>query len=674
MNDGKITKDEYLLLIEKIQYHNSRYWILDDPVVSDAEYDQLMAELRSIENIHPDWIISESPTQRVSGESVDKFTKVQHPALILSLANAFSEQDIRAWYERISKLDERVRVSKFVVEPKIDGLTVVLHYENGRFVKGATRGDGQVGEDVTINLRTIRAIPLKIPLDRNGPIPPNNLVVRGEAYISIASFEKLNQELQEKGEKTYLNPRNTAAGSLRQLDPALTASRTLTLLTYDIVDADGETPKTQWELLKFLKALGFPVSEKIKLCDTLDEAIKTCIQGGIERDNYSFEIDGMVIKLNDLALADSLGIAGKDPRGAIAFKFPAREVSTRLLEIRVNVGRTGVLTPYAVLEAVEVGGVVVRQATLHNFDYIQEKDIRVGDRIMIKRAGDVIPYVIGPIVDLRTGQEQIYLPPETCPDCGEKVEQIPGEVARYCVNASCPAQLVRNLEHFVSREAMEITGMGIKIVEQLVEAGFLKDLADIFSLTKECLLTVEGFADKKAVNLIESIQTSKNRPLTRLINGVGIRGVGEVAAIELANRYKDIDLLANASLEELQRIEGIGPNIAAGIVDWFDRKENIELIQKFKNAGVSTNELDSGNEKREEQVFSGLIFVVTGTLTGFGREEVKEYIQTRGGKVTDSVSAKTSYLVLGENPGSKLEKARGLGVKIISEDELRKLG
>jgi DNA ligase (NAD+) len=674
MNDGKITKDEYLLLIEKIQYHNSRYWILDDPVVSDAEYDQLMAELRSIENIHPDWIISESPTQRVSGESVDKFTKVQHPALILSLANAFSEQDIRAWYERISKLDERVRVSKFVVEPKIDGLTVVLHYENGRFVKGATRGDGQVGEDVTINLRTIRAIPLKIPLDRNGPIPPNNLVVRGEAYISIASFEKLNQELQEKGEKTYLNPRNTAAGSLRQLDPALTASRTLTLLTYDIVDADGETPKTQWELLKFLKALGFPVSEKIKLCDTLDEAIKTCIRGGIERDNYSFEIDGMVIKLNDLALADSLGIAGKDPRGAIAFKFPAREVSTRLLEIRVNVGRTGVLTPYAVLEAVEVGGVVVRQATLHNFDYIQEKDIRVGDRIMIKRAGDVIPYVIGPIVDLRTGQEQIYLPPETCPDCGEKVEQIPGEVARYCVNASCPAQLVRNLEHFVSREAMEITGMGIKIVEQLVEAGFLKDLADIFSLTKECLLTVEGFADKKAVNLIESIQTSKNRPLTRLINGVGIRGVGEVAAIELANRYKDIDLLANASLEELQRIEGIGPNIAAGIVDWFDRKENIELIQKFKNAGVSTNELDSGNEKREEQVFSGLIFVVTGTLTGFGREEVKEYIQTRGGKVTDSVSAKTSYLVLGENPGSKLEKARGLGVKIISEDELRKLG
>jgi DNA ligase (NAD+) len=674
MKDGKITKDDYLALIQKIQFHNSRYWILDDPVVSDAEYDQLMIELRAIENDHPDWIISESPTQRVSGESVEKFTKVHHPAPILSLANAFSEQDIRAWYERISKLDERVRTSKFVVEPKIDGLTVVLHYENGRFVKGATRGDGQMGEDVTMNLRTIRAIPLKIPLDSNGPIPPGNLVVRGEAYISIASFEKLNQELLEKGEKTYLNPRNTAAGSLRQLDPALTASRPLTLLTYDIVDADGETPQTQWELLKFLKAMGFPISSKIKLCDTLDEAIKTCIQGGIERDNYSFEIDGMVIKLNDLALADSLGIAGKDPRGAIAFKFPAREVSTRLLEIRVNVGRTGVLTPYAVLEAVEVGGVVVRQATLHNFDYIQEKDIRVGDRIMIKRAGDVIPYVIGPIVDLRTGQEQVYIPPETCPDCGEKVEQIPGEVARYCVNSSCPAQLVRNLEHFVSREAMEITGMGIKIVEQLVEAGFIKDLADVFSLTKESLLTVEGFADKKAVNLIASIQSSKNRPLARLINGIGIRGVGEVAAIELANRYKDIDLLANASLEELQRIEGIGPNIAAGIVDWFTRNENLELIQKFKNAGVSTHELDIGNEKREEQVFSGMIFVVTGTLTGFGREEVKEYIQIRGGKVTDSVSAKTSYLVLGENPGSKLEKARVLGVKIISEDELRNLG
>ena len=420
--------------------------------------------------------------------------------------------------------------------------------------------------------------------------------------------------------------------------------------------------------------MGFPVSNKIKLCDTLDEAIKTCIQGGIERDNYSFEIDGMVIKLNDLVLADSLGIAGKDPRGAIAFKFPAREVSTRLLEIRVNVGRTGVLTPYAVLEAVEVGGVVVRQATLHNFDYIQEKDIRVGDRIMIKRAGDVIPYVIGPIVDVRNGSEQVYVPPVTCPDCGEKVEQLPGEVARYCVNASCPAQLVRNLEHFVSREAMEITGMGIKIVEQLVGAGYLKDLADIFTLTKESLLSVEGFAEKKAVNLIESIQSSKNRPLGRLINAIGIRGVGEVAAIELANRYGDIDLLAKASFEELQKIEGIGPNIATGIVDWFARKENIELIQKFKSAGVITREVVTGNEKREEQMFSGLIFVITGTLSGFGREEVKEFIQARGGKVTDSVSAKTSYLVLGENPGSKLEKARGLGVKVIGEEELRKLG
>jgi DNA ligase (NAD+) len=674
MNDEKFTKEDYLLLIQKIQYHNSRYWIMDDPVVSDAEYDQLMAELRAIEFKYPEWIIPESPTQRVSGQSVEKFAKVQHPAPILSLANGFNEQDIRAWYERISKLDQRVRSSKFVVEPKIDGLTVVLHYENGRFVKGATRGDGLVGEDVTMNLRTIRAIPLKIPLDSKGPNPPGRLVVRGEAYISTASFEKLNQQLQEKGEKAYLNPRNTAAGSLRQLDPTLTASRPLTLLTYDIVAADGETPKTQWELLNYLKALGFPISNKIRLCDTLDEAVKTCLQGGTERDSYTFEIDGMVIKLNDLVLADSLGVAGKDPRGAIAFKFPAREVSTRLLEIRVNVGRTGVLTPYAVLEAVEVGGVVVRQATLHNFDYIQEKDIRVGDRIMIKRAGDVIPYVIGPIVDIRNGTEEVYVPPEICPDCGEKVEQIPGEVARYCVNASCPAQLVRNLEHFVSREAMDIAGMGIKIVEQLVQAGFLKDLADIYSLTKGSLLTVEGFAEKKADNLIESIQSSKNRPLARLINAIGIRGVGEVAAIELANRYKDIDLLSKASVAELQRIEGIGPNIAAGIVDWFARKENLELIQKFKNAGVVTREEVSGTEQREEQVFSGLIFVITGTLLGFGREEVKEFIQARGGKVTDSVSAKTSYLVLGENPGSKLEKARGLGVKVIGEEDLRKLG
>ncbi len=674
MENEKFDQSRYLDLIQKVQFHNYRYWVLDDPVVSDAEYDSLMKEIRAIESTHPDWLSPDSPTQRVSGESVDKFSKVRHPAPILSLANAFDADGVRAWFERILKLDMRVASSKFVVEPKIDGLTVVLHYENGRFTQGATRGDGEVGEDVTANLRTIRAIPLSIPVDQKGPKPPSRLVVRGEAFMSIASFEKLNADLQEKGEKTYLNPRNTAAGSLRQLDPSLTANRPLTILTYDIVDVDGETPKNQWELLALLKGLGFPVSDRVRLCSSLEDAIKECQDAGAERDSIPFEIDGMVIKLNDLQVADSLGVSGKDPRGAIAFKFPAREVSTRLLAINVNVGRTGVLTPYAVLEAVEVGGVVVRQATLHNFDYIAEKDIRVGDRVMIKRAGDVIPYVIGPIVDVRTGAEEVFNPPLLCPTCGEQVEHLPGEVAWYCVNASCPAQLIRNLEHFVSRGALDIVGMGIKVVEQLVEAGLLKDAADIFSLTAEKLLTLEGFAEKKADNLVESIKAVKNRPLGRLINALGIRGVGEVAAADLAKRYGDLDLLAKASTDELQQIDGIGPNIAAGIVDWFARKENRELIRKLKLAGVSTQDVDAGNVVQGSQVFTGLTFVVTGTLPGLGREEVKEYIQQRGGKVTDSISAKTSYLVLGENPGSKLEKARSLGVYVIDEDELRKLG
>lgn len=674
MKSNTNESEEYGELIQKIQYHNHRYWVLDDPIVSDQEYDRMMQELRGIEAEHPDWIRPDSPTQRVSGESTGKFDKVQHPAAILSLANAFDGDGVKAWFDRISKLDGRIAASKFVVEPKIDGLTVVLHYRDGQFFQGATRGDGQTGEDVTANLRTIHAIPLRIPIDENGPIPPSRLVIRGEAYISINSFDQLNKELQEKGEKTYLNPRNTAAGSLRQLDPALTASRPLTILTYDIVAADGSTPGTQWDLLNYLKELGFPVSNLIKLCDTLDEAINFCYEIGAKRDFIPFEIDGMVIKLNDLDLAASLGVAGKDPRGAIALKFPAREVTTRLLDIKVNVGRTGVLTPYAVLEAVEIGGVIVRQATLHNFDFISEKDIRVGDRVLVKRAGDVIPYVIGPIVDARTGAERVFSPPESCPTCGKAVEHLPGEVAWYCVNSSCPAQLIRNLEHFVSRQAMDISGMGIKIVEQLIEARLLNNPADIYTLRREDLLTLEGFGDKKVDNLLAAISASKDRPLGRLINALGIRGVGEVAAMDLAEWFGDLDKIAVARVEELEKMEGIGPNIAAGIVDWFARKENLELISKLKQAGVQTSMKFIESNETTPSPFTGLVFVITGTLPGFGREEVKKYIHQRGGKVSDSISAKTSYLVLGENPGSKLEKATKLGVKVIDEGQLRNLG
>ena len=659
-------------LRREINFHNYRYNVLDDPVISDYEFDQLMLELRQIEAEHPEWITEDSPTQRAGGAPAAKFEKVRHPAPILSLANAFDGDGVRAWFERILKLDERVAQANFVVEPKIDGLTVVLHYRNGLFTQGATRGDGVVGEDITANLRTIRALPLRLPVDPDGPQPPAYLAVRGEAFMNVADFEELNRLLEEKGEKTYLNPRNTAAGSLRQLDPTLTASRPLTLLNYAIVASDGEMPGTQWETLALLHHLGFPTPEARRFT-TLDEAIAYCESWTDRRDQLPFEVDGMVIKINDLVLAGDLGFVGKDPRGAIAFKFPAQEVTTQLLDIGANVGRTGVLTPYAVLEPVEIGGVIVKQATLHNFDYIAEKDIRVGDRVRVKRAGEVIPYVIGPVEALRSGDEKVYEPPATCPACGEPIENIPGEVAWYCVNAACPAQLIRNLEHFVSRGAMDIVGLGIKIVEQLVLAGLIKDVADLYTLRRQDLLELEGFAEKKADNILEAIQASKTRPLSRLIVALGIRGVGEVMAADLAEHYPDLDALAGVTLNELQEIEGIGPNIAQAIVDWFARPANRKLLEKLRESGVWPSSQPSTRTQAQILTLDGLTFVVTGTLPVFSRDEAKAFIKSHGGKVSDSVSKKTSYLVLGENPGSKLAKAESLGVAILDEDGLRRL-
>ncbi len=393
----------------ELNFHNYRYHVLDKPIISDAEYDRMLVELREIESRHPEWITPDSPSQRAGAAISTKFAKLAHPHPILSLANAFNTNEIKAWVERIAKLDERVLNADFVVEPKIDGLTVVLHYEDGILVRGATRGDGEVGEEITANLRTIRSLPLKIPVASDGPKPPHRLVVRGEAFMYLKDFAALNQRLAEEGEKTYQNPRNTAAGSLRQLDPSLTARRPLAILTYDIVDADGDVPRKQWDLLQYLKALGFPVSDQIEYCRDLASVIRSCEKRAEIRDTLSFEVDGAVVKINDLTLAASLGFVGKDPRGAMAFKFPAREVTTRLNAVGVNVGRTGVLTPFAILEPVEIGGVIVKQATLHNFDFIQEKDIRVGDRIMLKRAGDVIPYVMGPILDARSGIEKPYI-------------------------------------------------------------------------------------------------------------------------------------------------------------------------------------------------------------------------------------------------------------------------
>jgi DNA ligase (NAD+) len=659
-------------LRKQVHYHNYRYHVLDDPVISDHEYDLLVQEIKEIEGKYPDWITPDSPTQRAGAAPAEKFSKVRHPSSILSLASAYDDNGVRAWYERILKLDNRVADVHYMVEPKIDGLTVVLHYQDGLFIQGASRGDGEIGEDITSNLKTVRALPLRIPINVDGPIPPGNLVVRGEAFITIKDFETLNQRLLEAGEKTYLNPRNTAAGSLRQLDPSLTASRPLTLLVYAIIAADIDIPMTQSERLKYLDTLGFPIPES-KFCSDLDAAIAACEELRLRRDQLPFEADGSVIKINDLILAESLGYVGKDPRGALALKFPAREVTTQLIDIRVNVGRTGVLTPYAVLEPVEIGGVIVKQATLHNFDYIAEKDIRVGDRVAVKRAGDVIPYVIGPIEQARTGVEWPFVPPETCPVCDQPVEHFEGEVAWYCVNVSCPAQLIRHLEHFVSRGAMDIAGLGIKIVEQLVEARLVTDMADLFSINKDQLLKLEGFADKKADNLIASIDASRKQPLSRLINALGIRGVGEVMAVDLSHHYSDLELLSRATFDELQQIEGIGPNIAQAIVDWFGKERNREVLQKLLAAGVWPRAAMEEPNTEEKQPFEDLSFVITGTLQGFTREGVKEFIEKSGGKVIDSVSKKTSYLVLGENPGSKYDKAREMNIPILDENGLKKL-
>lgn len=661
---------DYQAMKQEIHFHNHRYHVLDAPLISDAEFDQLLLRLRAIEQAHPEWIAPDSPTQRSGAPAAEKFEKVRHPEPILSLANAFSEEDVRAWVERIAKLDGRVRASGFVIEPKIDGLTVVLHYRDGVFIQGATRGDGDTGEVITRNLRTIPAMPLRIPVSGEADIPvPNELIVRAEAFIMLADFEALNRELAEKGEKTYQNPRNTAAGALRQLDPALVSQRPLTILSYAIIGLNSQT--TQWESLQYLKLLGFPVSNLARRCANLEEMLARVRELQAKRDQIPFEVDGVVIKLDDLALAEELGSVGKDPRGALALKFPAREVSTRLLDIGVAVGRTGVLTPYAMLEAVEIGGVVVKQATLHNFDYIAEKDIRVGDRVMIKRAGDVIPYVIGPIVEARGGNEPVYQPPLRCPVCGQPVENLAGEVAWYCLNGACPAQVMRNIEHFVSRGAMDIVGLGMRIVEQLVEAGLVNDVADLYNLKKEELLKLVGFAEKKAKNLLEAIEVSKAQPLGRLITALGMHGIGEVAAGDLARNYSDLDALAGASEEELQCMEGFGPNMAEAVTGWFANENNRELLHKLKAAGVwpqGGQVIDSGARS-----LAGLKIVVTGSLEEFTREGIKEYISVRGGKVSDSVSSQTDYLVAGENAGSKLEKARTLGIKVISEGELKTL-
>lgn len=654
-----------------IHAHNYRYHVLDSPVISDSQFDDLLRELRELEARYPELATPDSPTSRVGGQPSEKFRRVRHPSSILSLGNAYSADEVRAWFDRVRRLDDRVAGADFVVEPKIDGLTVVLHYQEGVFQLGATRGDGEVGEDITPNLRTVRSLPLRVPVEDKGMTPPRRLVVRGEAVILRSAFEEMNRRLAEAGERTYVNPRNAASGALRQLDPSLTAARPISLLCYSIVEAEGAVPSRQVEVLDYLDRMGFPVPREAVHVRGLDPAIEAAARLQAVRDQLPYEADGAVLKVNDLRLAADLGVVGKDPRGAIAFKFPSQEATTRLLDIGVNVGRTGVITPYAILEPVEVGGVTVRQATLHNFDFIEEKDIRIGDSVVIKRAGEVIPYVIGPVLDARPKGAPRYRPPDACPSCGERLSRVEGEVAVYCVNAACPAQLVRNLEHFASRGAMDIEGLGIKVAEQIVAGRKVGDVADLYRLRIKDLLGLEGFAEKKAANLIAAIDASRRRSLTRLIQALGIHGVGESVAADLARHFRDLESLQQASLDTLQEIEGVGPNLAASIRDWFRQPRNRAMLRKLARAGVSPQ-----TERRPaagRATLQGLTFVLTGTLPTLSREQARELIERHGGRVATGVSRKTNYLVVGEEPGSKLEEGRNLGVPTLDEAGLRRL-
>ena len=665
-------------LRDLVRHHQHRYYILDAPEISDGQFDALFDELVKLEAEHPELRSDDSPTVRVGGYVSDRFEKVRHPAPMLSLAKATGDDDLRAWRERVKRLlpvaqhDEIV----YIVEPKFDGLTVVLHYENGRFTLGATRGDGEVGENITPNLRTVKQLPLLLTETGEAEAAlPARLVVRGEAFVEKAAFEKFNQRQAEAGEMTYANPRNFASGSIRQLDSKTTADRPIKLFVYQALIIEGvPAPDSHSGNLKLLSDLGFPVCpDNKRFSDGEFEAMVEYIADfGRRRPEMPYEVDGCVIKIDSLGMQRELGFTGKDPRWAVAYKWAGEEAITKLLDIVVNVGRTGAITPNAVLEAVPVAGVMVKAATLHNEDYIRDLDIRIGDQVVIKRAGEVIPKVIRPLVELRTGSEQPWQMPPNCPVCGQPLQRHEEEAATYCVNSSCPAQLVRAVEYFVGRGAMDIATFGFKQGELFVEKGFIKDLADIYYLPWEEIAQLEGYKGKRVENLKNGIEASKDRPVHRLLAALGIRFVGSTVAEILMNQFSSLDEIASASVEQLSAVEGIGPKIAESVQEFFSLETNHALVQKFAAAGVRVAE-EKKAAPSGAQPFAGLTFVVTGTLPVFSRDEAHEFIKAHGGKVAGSVSSKTSYLVAGESAGSKLDKAQQLNIPIIGEEELRRL-
>ncbi len=656
-------------LREEINYHNYRYYALNDPVISDAEYDKLFKELIELEEKFPEFITPTSPTQRVGHEPVSGFPEVVHRMPMLSLSNAFNREDLLNFHTRIQKLLPNEKI-EYVVEPKIDGLGVALTYENGVLIRGATRGDGYRGEDVTHNIKTIKSIPLLLI---NPKYP--NLEVYGEVYMPIDVFKELNKEREKNGEPLFANPRNAAAGSLRQLDPRITAKRKLNNFMYRATFPDMETPpfETHMEVLSYLKEVGFRVNPHIRLFTSIEGAIRYCEEWKERREELNYEIDGMVIKVNSLRQRELLGFTARSPRWAIAFKFPTTQATTRVLDIIVQVGRTGALTPVALLEPVEIDGSIVKRATLHNEDEIKRKDIRIGDKVLVEKKGAVIPEIVKVIKEARTGSERIFVMPTRCPVCGSKVVRPPGEVVARCIaGMSCPAQLKGSLRHFASRDAMNIEGLGEKLIDKLVDDGFVKDVADLYYLDREKLIKLERMGEKSVDNLLEEIEKSKQNDLYRLLYALGIRFVGLKTAQIITSHFSSLHEIMKAKVEDFLSIPEIGPKTAESIVEFFEEENNLKVIEKLEKAGVNTKRLSYEKEIRDNP-FKGAKIVFTGTLSKYTRDEAKKIVENMGAEVSNSVSKKTTYVVVGENPGSKYEKAKKLGVKILDEEEFLKI-
>ncbi len=654
-------------LRKDIEYHNYRYYVLDDPAISDQEYDSLFRQLIELEREFPELASPDSPTQRVGSEPQEKFRKVQHRRPMLSLANAFDEGELHAFHKRIGNILETEEID-FVTELKIDGIAVTLTYEHGMLVQGATRGNGLVGEEITANLKTIKAIPLR--LRENGVIP-GLVEIRGEAYLPISAFNRVNEEREAAGENLFANPRNAAAGALRQLDPRISASRPLSFFGYALGEMAGIELHTQMEVLDQLARWGFPVNPNYRHQNTIEHVTQFCREWQERRDKLDYEIDGVVIKVNNLSFQEQLGAVSRDPRWAIAYKFPGRLATTRLLKIEINVGRTGALNPYAVLEPVQLAGVTIRTATLHNEDDIRRKDIREGDIVVVKRAGDVIPQVVAPVREKRTGAEQEFRYPENCPVCRSLITREEGEAMAYCRNPRCPAQRLEMLKHFVCQGAMDIRGLGPQTLEKMIDLALIDSASDLYDLSAEQLARLPNFKDKSISNLLAGIEASKLRPFARVLFALGIRHVGESIAQLLASAFGAVDAILSASEEEISRIQGVGPEIAHSVRSWFDNEDNLSLVRKLREAGLQFE----GPRKpaAAEETFSNKTFVITGTLPTLSRKEATELIERHGGKVISSISSKTTYLLVGSEPGSKLQKARELGIPQITEGELKHL-